>query len=112
MSYTVIMLNAASTPGPGPAVVFNSPRIVTADLQFSWTGSPTDWFIQWEYTIDGINWAEQDIKWTTNQQFIPPIGFIQTFGAVHVSQVRLNLVSLSGGASPTVTVTAAITEDS
>jgi hypothetical protein len=112
MSYTVEMLSAASVPGPGPAVVFNSPRQVTADLQFAWAGSPTDWFVRWETTIDGVNWSLQEIKWTTDQQFIPPIGFIETIGAVRASQVRLNLVSILGGTSPTLTVTAAITEGS
>jgi hypothetical protein len=110
MGYLFTALSAAASAGPGTALVFGSPREVSATLQFEWTGSPTDWVVRTEFTIDGVNWATAGDIEVNNTDKTAPQGFVEGVSVPAATQIRWNLVSLTGGTSPTVSVLAAVFE--
>jgi hypothetical protein len=89
-------LDAATATGPGVAAelgevanIFTGQSIVT--------GSPTSWEVDFEGSLDGVNWATvAAITQADNSietQSIPPVRFL-----------RANLKSFSGGSSPAFTI--------
>lgn len=64
------------------------------------TGSPASVTVNLEGTIDGSNWFTLDSSTTTTSEMRHVVN-------KPVTQIRANLATLTGGSSPTVTVTIA-----
>jgi hypothetical protein len=91
-------LNAVTTTGPGIGVSFDTPKTLV-QMQVSFTGSPTTLRVDLEASADGINFFGSGQVDNSNNP-----GHIQLLGdRVPVISARANLVTLSGGTSPTVT---------
>lgn len=101
-------LVAATATGAGQALVFDSPKRAHFGFQISWTGSPSSIEVQLEVTIDGTNWVS--IGTFTSNGSTPASGAIQTSETGPVMGTRLNLTGLSGGSSPTVSGSIALTD--
>jgi len=93
-------LNAATSVGPGIAIIPDTPK-TKASLQLSYTGSPTEAEVSVEYTIDRANWKSLAVFAASSD----PSGKLVTVGDLGpFTAMRANLTSLTGGSSPTVTV--------
>lgn len=100
-------LNAAASTGPGAAISFDEPKSKFA-MQVTYTGSPSNVEVDFEGTLDGVSWTRLFVMQNQNG----PIGGNNPIGTGNVLpvlaiSVRANLVSLTGGTSPTVTATVA-----
>jgi hypothetical protein len=105
--YLFTALNAASSTGPGPTLSFPVPTRLNASAQPIITGAPSDATVHREVTINGtdfILFSDLGNLSSASNTYISGIGTPLVMG------YRLNLVSLSGGTSPTVTITMAIEE--
>jgi len=96
-SLSGISLEAVTATGPGIAIFSEVPHTIMS-VQASYTGSPSNFTISVECTLDGMQWV--------------PVGSINLFSATSLAGVsnlppflglRANLVTLTGGTSPTVT---------
>lgn len=103
MLYVLKSLVAATATGAGVALTFDSPRRSHFNYQVSWTGSPSSVVVTLEITVDGTNW----VTWATftSNGTTPPSGSIQGGDIGPIMGARLNLTTLSGGSSPTVSAT-------
>jgi hypothetical protein len=58
MALSGLSLNAATTVGPGAAIMFDEPRLVVAQVTLTGPGvPPNSWNLELEGTLDGINWG-------------------------------------------------------
>lgn len=113
-------LDAASAPGPGPVLWFQSPRSFTdAVAQVSITGGGPGFTVFFnaavEITVNGSDFRAITTSAPISTSLAPGNnnGAIAHLGSVELMiGIRLNLTSLSvdGGDSPTVTVLLAIDE--
>lgn len=100
-------LNAVTATGPGVAVTFDTPKTEVA-MQFSVTGSPSTWEASMEASLDGFNFTM--VQSLSQNQGSPAIIKLPSDQSPVLS-VRANLVSFSGGSSPTFTAVIAAEED-
>jgi hypothetical protein len=105
MSYLLKSLDAVVATGPGAQITFDSVRVVRVAMQVSFTGSPAVSKVQVEVTLDGSNWSG-----VVDTPDSPANGFYNQGSEFACTAVRANLVSLSGGTSPTVTCVIAAVE--
>ena len=93
MSLSGQSLNAATITGAGTSILFDVPHS-SHSLIVEVTGSPDACTVHLEGTIDGVNWF--GVAQVTISSLITNVGNFPVMGT------RANLVSLSGGSSPTV----------
>lgn len=106
MGYFVKSIDGATAVGPGTPIEFDTPRIfVSAAMQIVSTGSPSTLVVNLEISIDGVHYV--DVRQVTNPAN-GEIDGVSNQGACLF--VRANLVTLSGGSSPTVDVFLAVVE--
>lgn len=98
-TYLLKSLDAVASTGPGSELNFDSPRYFgVVSLQVFFTGSPSDVEVNLEGTLDGVTWNSMG-NWHSPEN----PGLIASIGVSPVLGLRANLVSLTGGTSPTVT---------
>lgn len=94
------LLNAATTTGTSAYILDIWPTRGGFPLHYTWattiTGTPSGVTLNLEGSIDGTNWYQID-------QSISTSGEMRSVVNRAVRWVRLNLLSLTGGTSPTVT---------
>lgn len=100
MSLVVKSLNAATAIGPGLSASPDTPKSL-ASAQIVVTGSPDSFSVSIEITVDGTNW--KSLGTLGGETIFPVTGTVFT-------HIRANLISLSGGTLPTITVTIAIAD--
>lgn len=111
-----VALNAASSTGPGPVMDLNGTANEFTVFSIS-TGSPTSLNLHFEGSHDGINWFNmylglnapatgEAISTQYWENGCANTGF--TRPKPHARFVRMNLITLTGGTSPTVTATVAV----
>ena len=88
-------LSGATAVGPGMSITFDLPK-AKHGLTISVTGSPSVAQVSLDGTINGTDWFSIATATLTNMIAFP-------VSPVAVTATRANLVSLSGGTSPTVT---------
>ncbi len=99
MGYLFELLAGATATGPSSAQMFDSPRqLGNASMQVTYTGLPSNVDVHLEGTLDGVNWTE--ILGFPFQ----PSGTIQAAGVDTIMGIRANLITLTGGTAPTVSV--------
>ena len=99
-------LDAVTATGAGSVFAFDAPKVMHLSVQIECTGAPTTVKVQVEQSLDGVNFHEM-VGFELAAPATPPsAGFLSNIshGAIVVA-IRANLVTLTGGASPTVTVT-------
>jgi hypothetical protein len=104
MALSGVSLNAATALGPGSAVVFDTPK-TGVSFQIVPAGNST-FVVGLEGSLDGINF--------TNIGETSPAGSasqIITYNSGAIIAARANLISISGGTNPTVTVIIAAAAD-
>ena len=92
MSLVVKSLDATSATGPGSVLTLNKPTS-SFSMQTTSTGSPS-YSVLLEVSIDGVNFVIAGSSTSDGITSGPPYA---------VLSIRANLVSISGGVSPTVT---------
>lgn len=92
MSLIFQSLNAVTVTGAGAVVAYDKPRRVT--MQVIVTGSPSGLEVDLEQSLDGTNFISIGNTSSPNNM---------TLASSFAPYARANLVSLSGGTSPTVT---------
>lgn len=93
-------LSAATATGPGASTLLTNPAEHNT-MQVTTTGSPSLVIVDLEGSQDGTNWfrlARYDSRFT---------GPLVTSDLYVVTNVRANLLQLSGGTTPTVTASIA-----
>lgn len=95
-------LSAATAPGVGTALVFSRVRENVA-MQVSVTGSPAECKVVLLGTIDGVNFTTPIATFDTAQG--DSNGDIKSSTGIAIVAAVAQLVTLTGGVSPAVTVT-------
>lgn len=94
------LLNAATATGTSPYILDLWPTRGGFPLHFTWTtvitGTPATVTINLEGSIDGTNWFQMD-------QSVAAGGEMRSVINKAVRWARLNMTTLTGGTSPTVT---------
>ncbi len=108
-SLSGLSLNAVTATGSGAVFSWGEPKTV-AGMQVSVTGSPTNFNMNLEGTIDGTNFFT--LVSASISSLVVWAGGGGTGGSINsmppVTGVRANLTSISGGTSPTFTATVAV----
>jgi hypothetical protein len=105
MSRIVTSLNATSATGPGEEVAPDQPMLTAnAAMQVSVTGAPSSFQVNLEITIDDINWISV-LQQTQTGIESPSLAAGYPLINTAFAKARANLVSITGGTSPTVTAT-------
>lgn len=106
MSLLLTSLNAVTATGAGGVLSLHKPLALFA-MQVTYTGSPTNVEVDFEGTLDGINFTRLFVMQNQNGQIGggPQNGGYA--GPYLCIAVRANLIALTGGTSPTVTATIA-----
>ena len=94
-------LNAAAATGAGTQVDFSRPRQYIS-MQVSFTSNPSPVKVTLEGTIDGVNWFTLA---TFDTGASGRTGDIIDSNTLSVLSARANLITLTGGTTPTVTAT-------
>lgn len=95
-------LDAVSATGPGPTFMLDTPKELRITLQTTTTGDPSEVVVDFEATLDGVNFFQNAIE---VHFFAPTTGSMnQGPGTGLILGFRANLKTLSGGTVPTVTV--------
>jgi len=92
------LLDAATATGVSESIDFRSRKPINHTVQLDYTGSPTVVEIDLEGSLDGDNW----ISMASHTAGGTPDMFHVTDKMVR--HLRVNLTTLTGGTSPTVTV--------
>lgn len=99
-SYYKQVLNGATATGVGTTIMFDSPRAWISNIvsfQVSFTGAPSDVEVHLEGTLDGTAW------WMLATWHSPESnGLLINPNIPPIIGIRGNLITLTGGASPTV----------
>jgi hypothetical protein len=90
-------LDAVASAQEGSAIIFDVPKTAFS-MQISFTGAPTSWEVHLEGSIDGTNWKNIGSLATGS-----PSGDILSASGKALPMIRANLISMSGGSSPTFT---------
>ncbi len=101
-SYTFQFLNGATTTGTGDVLTFVTPSQCQISLQVVYTGAPSVVHVHLEGTINGVDWdnvldAQPGASGAIVAAVINP-----------VTALRANLITLTGGTSPAVSVYAIV----
>ncbi len=114
--YTFKALDAASAVGPGPVLKFPSIRSIGKMAgQLFFTGGPFSWIVHIEASLNGTDFSPTGVSIQDDGTPNFPDGHY--FWPINddqfslVKAIRMNLVSLSGGSSPTITFLLAIEEE-
>lgn len=95
VSNSLKSLDAATATGAGTTLLLSSPKS-SQGIQVLVTGNPSPYEIDLEGSIDGANW-------TVLKQVNSATGIFVSSTTAIVTMLRANLVSFSGGTSPTFT---------
>lgn len=94
-----VSLNAANATGPGGSFQYQLPRSIHT-MQVSFTGGSPTVQVAFEGTVDGTNWKQFGL-FDTGAGGVS--GDIVTISEQPLMAIRANLLTLTGGSSPTVT---------
>lgn len=99
MALSGLSLNAATVTGVGSTITFDKPVKRIAMQTYS-TGSPSSYQVQLQLSLDGVNFtSSHSLNTSLTTDSISSVSnlFVEPYIAA-----RANLISLSGGTSPTV----------
>lgn len=100
MSLIGTSLNAATTTGAGSEIQFDKPKS-DISMQLTITGSPSTVQVDLQGSLDGSTYISINSEYVSSPPS-PYSIFVFSTGKP-VASVRANVISLSGGTSPTVT---------
>lgn len=96
-----VSLASATAPASGAAILFSRPKN-NISMQVVFTSNPSPVVVALKGTIDGVNWATL-ATFDNTAQYVS--GDMVSVSSVYVLQARADLVTLTGGTAPAVTVT-------
>jgi len=90
-------LDSVTSAQAGAALEFDAPKSAFS-MQILFTGAPSSWEAHIEGSIDGVNWRMVASLATGSSS-----GTVVSVSGKALPMVRANLISMSGGSSPTFT---------
>lgn len=106
MSLLLTSLDAVSAVGVGAQTEFDTPKL-SISMQVSFTGSPTSVVVGLEGSVDGQNFVQLREFNTSQNSNGDIVTNVPASPSAPVIVARANLITLTGGTSPTVTATIA-----
>lgn len=98
-------LNAVSATGAGATRQMRGAEFVTVELNWSYTAAPTGVEVRLEGRIGTGNWTQIGAAMTDVPAGATSDDFMYTFNRGHYGEIRLRLVTLTGGTAPVLTGT-------